>query len=90
MKGYDIILKLPRGRVSYYLLHAYEHWSGFFEVVADAWWQLRFERRHRLTWGKGHVCHCGFDYGAIEHDPEDGWDVHRELAKDQEWDRRWR
>lgn len=90
MDGYRLICKLPRGRVTYWLLNAYQDYSSFFDGFSDDWWNLRFKRRHRPTWGEGHVCKCGFDYGAIERYPEDGLEIHLERAKDEEWDRRWK
>src|ERR1041385_7290559 len=79
----DVLLSIPHQPTSDFLVSYHHQLTDFRECVADAWFDLRFARRHRYLWHKGR-CTCGWrprTNAAIELQLIS----HREIARDEEW-----
>lgn len=87
MDLYMKILKIPHFRTRMAVADFYERWHTFIEVMRDAWWDLRFQKRHRPIRDKKNprTCACGYTYG----DYEDAWYDHKVAAREREWFTRW-
>jgi hypothetical protein len=74
-------------RLRAWVVDLYDRWHAFFEVMGDAWWELRFKKHHHPKWTSPYgerECVCGFVYGD-----EDGYDHHMDRVREKEWDKRW-